>query len=112
MSRRQTIDKLIRNFSIATFGYNIDYASTQALIQWGIDNGYLTAIEAEHDYTFNGITASLTDAEFADIMSALMQDRKISAIKKLRDKGQHNLKEAKEFCDHLGEIVSKAKLDM
>lgn len=59
-------------------------ASIGAVIQHGINNGYLKMIEPKHSHTFGGVTVALTDRELSIIMRLLSEDRKIAAIKEMR----------------------------
>jgi len=69
--------------------------------------GYIQIPEMVHPHTFGGITVSLTDSQLAEIIHLINENKKITAIKLVRQAGNHNLRDAKSFVDHLVNILIK-----
>jgi hypothetical protein len=110
------LDRLIDDYESAN--YSSPYTPSQraeirAVIAWGIRTDYLAEVERKNLYTFGGVSISLTDTELAKVISYLVDKKKISAIKTLRCDVSYreiSLKEAKDFADHLGNVVNKVQL--
>lgn len=101
------LNNLLNAYERDAFSLRVDRAAVLDVIAYGIRNGFLVEIEQKHTYMFGGVALSLTDSEFAAILTELHANRKVSAIKLAREIGDISLLQAKTFMDHLGDIVSK-----
>lgn len=110
MDNSRYINRLISAYEESVCGTLIDRYSMLGIIEYGIRTGWLKIEEKKSAYTFGGVTIALTDTELATVMHEVAQGKKIHAIKLLRNdvSDAHTLKDAKDFCDHLGEIILKA----
>jgi ribosomal protein L7/L12 len=109
------LNRLLDEYATAHYSTYIPRIKTEVIeaIKWGIQNGYLAEVERKNLYTFGGVSISLTDTELATVISYLVDKKKISAIKTLRCDVSYreiSLKEAKDFADHLGNVVNKVQL--
>jgi hypothetical protein len=105
-------DTMIRAFEASNYISPIGpiaRATTFGVLEYGLKNGFFEMVEQRNPYTFGGVTIRLTDTEFAKVLSYLRDERKIQAIKALRVDYSGmavSLREAKDFADHLGNVVS------
>jgi ribosomal protein L7/L12 len=109
------LNRLLDGYATAHYSTYSPRIKTEVMeaIKWGIQNGYLKEVEQKNLYTFGGVSISLTDTELATVISYLVDKKKIQAIKTLRcdiSYREIGLKEAKDFADHLGNVVNKVQL--
>lgn len=110
-----TLDELIHHFETELYGYPA-FTVTQKehlkrFVRFVISSGHVKEIERKNIYTFGGVTVSLTDTQFATLIKAIRDESKIQAIRLIRCEYTEgttvSLKQAKDFVDHLGNVVSK-----
>lgn len=108
-------DAMIRAFEASNYMSPIGpiaRATTFGVIEYGLKNGFFEMVEQRNPYTFGDETVHLTDTELATLMGLLSDGHKIQAIRMLRVDVSDNtltLKQAKDFADHLGNILSKSR---
>jgi len=88
----------------------VDVESTKDILHFANRKGYIRVMDIAKPFTFGGLTVELTDADFSKVVQLLSGNRKVAAIKLIREKNFTGLKDTKGFIDHLYDILKDANL--